>query len=268
MAVEPRDDQREDLWEAARAAQREDVGAVLAPRHRVCPECGADQRGARRHCPECGAELTARFARWRSLRKFALAGVAVLVLAGGAAALLVPDMREGAAAERGRAAKRQSLLERAERARLMRDARPISAAGPPLAAGADPVAHRAALVRRGEELITADARKRVKAGSIDGPVKGTSCTPYPNVQARKAAERDPATVRARYECVAYKQKFEAPPLDGRKRTGYFGYPYWLVVDYPASKLVLCKVTPRVGEGGRSLAFVPVPVPCRDPEGPG
>jgi hypothetical protein len=268
MVVEPRDDQREDPWEAARATQRDDVISVLAPRSRVCPQCGAEQRGPGRRCPECGADLTARFARWRSLRKYVLAGATVLVLAGVTAALVVPDTREGASGERSRAAKRQSSLEQAERARLLRDARPISADGPPLPAGTDPVAHRAAVVHRGEHLIAANARKRVKAGTIDGPIKGASCTPYPNIEERKAAEQDPATVKARYDCVAYKTKSEAPPVNGQKRTLYFGYPYWLVVDYPTSKLVFCKVTPRAGEGGRSLAFVPVPVPCRDPEGPG
>jgi hypothetical protein len=268
MSEERRGDQREDPWEAARSAQRDDVVAALAPHRRRCPECGAEQYGASRRCPSCGAELTARFARWRSLRKFVFAGVAVLALATAVVVLVVPDTRERAAGERTRAAQRQSALERAERARLMRDARPISAEGPPLRAGSDPVAHRAKLVRRGEQLITSDARKRVATGTIDGPVKGTSCTPYPNVEERRAAERDPDTVRARYDCVAYKNKFEAPPVGGEKRTGYFGYPYWLVVDHPASKLVFCKVTPRAGEGGRSLAFVPVPEPCRDPEGPG
>jgi hypothetical protein len=268
MPVERRADEPQDPWEAARNAQRDDVVAVLAPRRRLCPECGAEQYGASRHCPECGAELTARFARWRSLRKFVYAGVAVLALAAAVAALVVPDTRERAASERASAAQRQSALEQAERARLMRDARPVSADGPPLRAGSDPVAHRATLVRRGEQLITADARKRVAAGTIDGPVKGSSCTPYPTIEERRAAEQDPDTVKARYDCVAYKNKFEAPAVEGQKRTGYFGYPYWLVVDFPASKLVFCKVTPRAGEGGRSLAFVPVPEPCRDPEGPG
>jgi hypothetical protein len=146
--------------------------------------------------------------------------------------------------------------------------RPIRADGPPLRAGADPLVHRAALVRRGERLITADARKRAAAGTIDGDIKGTSCTPFPTIAARRAAEQDPALTVGRYDCVAYTSKFDAPPVEGQKRTGLFGYPFWLVIDYPASKLVWCKVTPRAGEGGRSLAFVPVPEPCRNPEGPG
>jgi hypothetical protein len=270
MGLEEREEQREDPWAAARASQREDVKELLAQRRRLCPSCGAVQHGAGRHCPECGAELTARFPRWRSLRKFVIAGAALLLLAIGIGVLIVPDTREHAAGERARANARQRALEAAERARLTREARPIRADGPPLRAGADPLAHRATLKLRGEQLIATDARKRVAAGTIkDGKkVEGASCTPFPNVEERRVAEQDPATPAGRYDCVAYTSKFEAPAINGQKRTGYFGYPYWLVVDYPASKLVFCKVTPRGGEGVRTVALVPVPVPCRDPEGPG
>lgn len=267
MAVEPGEDQREDPWEAARAAQRDDVKAVLAPRERRCPTCGAVQRGAGRRCTSCGADLTARFARWRAVRKFVYAGLALLLLAA-VAVPIVSGLREDASGERERAAKRQAALEAAERARLTRDARPIRATGPPLPAGADPLAHRAVLVRRGEALIATDARERVAAGTIDGDIRGVSCSPFPATEARRAAEQDPATPSGRYDCVAYTSKFEAPEVQGKKRTGLFGYPYWLVVDYDSSKFVWCKVTPRAGEGGRSLVSVPVPPPCRDPAGPG
>ena len=264
MTVEPREDQREDPWAAARASQRDDVRAVLAPRERLCPACGAAQRGPGRRCASCGADLTARFARWRSLRKFAFAGVAVLVVAA-VAVPVIGALREDAAGERERAAARQQALEAAERVRLTRDSQPVRADGPPLRRGADPLEHRAALVTRSESLIAADARGRA---SIDDDIRGTECTPFPNTEGRRAAEQDPGLTAGRYDCVAYTSKFDAPELHGKARTAVFGYPYWLVVDYAGSKLVWCKVTPRAGEGGRSLAAVPVPEPCRDPEGPG
>jgi hypothetical protein len=149
--------------------------------------------------------------------------------------------------------------------RLERDARPVRADGTPLRAADDPLEHRAALVSQGETRIAEDARGRVAAGSIDGNIRGAECEPFPTTDARRAAEQDPATTAGRYDCVAYTSKFE---LERNSRTGLFGYPYWLVIDYADSKLVWCKVTPRVGEGGRSLASVPVPEPCRDPAGPG
>jgi hypothetical protein len=57
-------------------------------------------------------------------------------------------------------------------------------------------------------------------------------------------------------------------VNGKRRLGVFGTPFWVVIDYRTGRLVWCKVTPRAGEGGRSLASVPVPAPCRDPQGPG
>jgi zinc-ribbon domain len=259
--------QADDPWAAARASQRDDVRAALAPRERRCPSCGAPQAAGGRICANCGADLSARFAKGVPRRKLLYAALAVVALV--AISLpIVSSLRDDAARERERAAARQAALEAAERERLARDARPVRAEGPRAAEGADPLEHRAALVTEAESLITADARRRVAAGTIDGDIRGAECDPFPTTETRRAAEQDPATPAGRYDCVAYTSKFEAPELDGQKRTGLFGYPYWLVVDYAGSKLVWCKVTPRAGEGGRSLAVVPVPEPCRDPAGPG
>jgi hypothetical protein len=85
-------------------------------------------------------------------------------------------------------------------------------------------------------------------------------------EVRRFEDLDPEP--GRYDCVAYTSKFEAPPVEGQNRTGLFGYPCWLVFDYADSKLVWCKVSRGTGEGGSSLASVPVPEPCRDPAGPG
>ncbi len=266
MTVEDRNGQ-DDPWTRARAAARDDVHAALAPRERRCPACGEVQRGGGRMCTNCGADLTARYAKGTSRRKLLYAAVAVLALAA-IAVPVIAGMREDAAGERKRAAARQDALEAAERVRLTRDARPVRAEGTPPNAGANPLEHRAALITEAEGLIAADARGRVAAGTIKGDIKGADCGPFPTTAERRAAEQDPGTSVGRYDCVAYTSKFEAPELEGKRRTGLFGYPYWLVVDYAGAKFVWCKVTPRAGEGGRSLAAVPVPEPCRDPAGPG
>src|SRR5215211_4960800 len=221
-----------DPWAAARAAQREDVRAVLTPRERLCPSCGAKQKGPGRKCTECGADQTAHFARWRHIRRFAIGGLALLALA----AISVPDvgaLRDDAAGE-GR--------------------------GPDRAPGCP---------RRPGRV--ADRRRRARPRG-----RGHDRRPHPRRPVRPVPEdRRPARGRAGPRDGGRPLRLRriqvqggAAELEGRQRTGLFGYPYWLVVDYDDAKLVWCKVTPRAGEGGRSLAFVPVPEPCRDPPGPG
>jgi len=252
-----------DPWAGARASQRDDVAAALAPRERRCPTCGTVQRDGGRLCSNCGADLTARAPRRIPWRPLLIAGAALVVLAA-IAVPVISGLRGDAAGERGRAAQRQAELREAERARQVRDSRPVRAAGPAAAAGEDPLAHRERLLRSGEQKITADARARVAAGTLDGDIKGTLCEVFPETEARRAAERDPATPAGRYDCVAYTSKLES----AAKRTAVFGHPYWLVVDYERARLTWCKVTPRAGEGGSVLVSVPVPQPCRDPAGPG
>ena len=263
MTVDRENEQRDDPWAAARASQRDDVAAALAPRERRCPSCGEAQAGGGRTCANCGADLTARYAKGGWRRKQLYAGLAVLALAV-VSIPVVGSLREDAAGERERAAARQKVLEAAERERLTLEARPVRADGTPAAAGADPLEHRAALVTEGETLIAADARARE---SVDSEIRGAQCDPYPTTAGRRAAEQDAATPVGRYDCVAYTSKFELPD-DEQRRTGLFGYPYWLVIDYADAKLVWCKISPRASEGGRSLGFVTAPEPCQDPPGPG
>ena len=237
--------------------------AALAPRERRCPACGAVQRGGGRRCENCGADLTARFAQGRSRRAWVFAAIVGLVLAA-IAVPVVAGMRDDAAGERQRAAERQERLRAAERARQERDAVPVRATAPAGAPGADALTRREELVRFGEEQITADANRRVAEGTLKGDHKGTSCEIFPETQARRAAEADPATLRGRYDCVAYTSQIEG----NAGNQAVFGDPFWLVIDYERGSLVWCKVTPRAGEGGSVLVTVPVPAPCRDPEGAG
>jgi hypothetical protein len=253
----------EDRWAEARASQRDDVAAALAPRERRCPACGAVQHGGGRLCSNCGADLTARAPRRIPWRVLLIAAAAVVVVAA-VAIPVIGGLREDAAEERERAEQRQAQLREAERARQVRDARPVRADGPAAAAGADPLAHRARLLTRAEALITADARERVAAGTLDGDIQGTQCEVFPETDERRAAEDDPATAAGRYDCVAFTSKLEG----NQQRTAVFGHPFWLVIDYRRDRYVWCKVTPRAGEGGSVLVSVPVPAPCRDPEGPG
>jgi hypothetical protein len=255
----------DDAWASARDATRADVRAALAPRQgRRCPSCGHEELGPGRTCSNCGSELVVRSARRGPSRRASVAIGAVLVALAATAAVVVPALREDADAERRAAERDRAAAIEREQARLRRDSRPFEARGPRRREGEAPLEHRARLVTAGEATITADARERVRAGSVDGPILGTRCAPYPKTETRSAQEADPALPRNRYECIAFNREVEVPELEGRKRTAVLGVPYWMVVDYRSARMTFCKVTPKPGEGGRALTSVPVPRPCRDP----
>ena len=260
------EDHRDDAWEKAREAQRDDVAGIFAPRERRCPECGADQRADGRKCTNCGADLTARYERRtarNTRRPLLFAGIVAVVLIA-VAIPVISSLRSDASDQRAREAVAQKARVEAERQRQIRDGKPVVAAGPKAAAGEDVTRHRAQLLTAGEAAITQDARARVQAGTLDGDIKGTRCTLYPATDERRAAETDPATRAARYDCVAYTSMLEG----NDNRTAVFGHPFWLVIDFARDRFTWCKTTPRAGEGGSVLISVPVAKPCRDPAGPG
>jgi hypothetical protein len=253
----------DDAWKAARDATRADVRSVFAPRSHPCPRCGHVEEGPGRHCSQCGAEFVVHRSRGPS-RRVVGAIVAALVLAGIAVALIVPGLRDSAGREQRVEAARHARLVAAERARVVAEQRPVVVRGPALKRGEDALAHRARLVAAGQAAITADAHARIRAGRLDGPVRGTDCTPYPATQLRTAQERDAAVPRNRYECLAYKTRFALPELQGKVRTGLYGTPYWLVLDYGSSKMTFCKITPHGGEAATTLVNVTAPAACQDP----
>ena len=56
------------------------------------------------------------------------------------------------------------------------------------------------------------------------------------------------------DTVSFKGRFEVAPSAARVVYNHYG----------AAKLTFCKITPRVGEGGRPLATVTTPAACLDP----
>lgn len=233
-----------DPWEAARERQREQVQAIFAKR--------------------AAAPVTERRREFRlSRRNTGLVVLAVLALAL-AAGIVIPRMRSSAAEERAREQARSERLAAAERARIIKVQRPRFADGPRRRAGESFTAYRARLVEAGAAAITADARARMSAGTISGPVQGTQCAPFPATASRQAQERDASIARKRYECLAYERHFALSALEGKARTGAIGAPYWLVADYETGRLAFCLLVPRAGEGGKPLAFVRIAKPCADP----
>jgi hypothetical protein len=192
-----------------------------------------------------------------SRRKIAVFAAVSAALVAFVALVVAPPLRRDAAREQRRAAAAQARLEAAERARLIREGKPVRAQGPAHAA-------RPALVTAAEAAITRDARARVAAGEIKGEVKGTHCRPFPYTETRERQERDLSIRRNRYQCTAYSSRFALSELEGRKRTGVFGTPYWLIAEYATGRLTFCKISPKAGEGGKVLVEVPADPACGDP----
>jgi ribosomal protein L37E len=258
----------DDLWEAARGTQKDAVASALARHDWTCANCGTSNSPDRNECASCGRPRVARARRFeRGLKPWLLGAVALLAIAA-LAALLVPGLREDADEARAKEEARNARLAEQERQRLVIDSAPKRDVGPRRRSGEDALAYRERLLAHAASLVTADARERVEAGTMKGPVRGTECQPYPKIESRRQIELDPALAVGRYQCNAYRYKVELTPLEGKERTGLVGQPFWVVIEYPKRQISWCKVTPRAGEGGKVLAFVPVPEVCRDPPGPG
>ena len=186
--------------------------------------------------------------------RIALALLPVIVVA--LVLLLGPGIDESkderAQAERERLA--QLDAQRVERLRA--EQRPRFARG--AAAGGD-LARRAALVAALPASVEADARRRVAAGSLDGPIRSVQCEPYPRTVDGRGAHLDPDLRTGRYACLAVTREIEAT---AGNEAGAIGHPYRVMVDFDTGRYAFCKVSGRPGEGsvGRQT-LVPVPAVC-------
>jgi type II secretory pathway pseudopilin PulG len=182
-----------------------------------------------------------------SRRKVLAVALGVLVLLGVIAALVIPPLESGkrSGAERERA-ERAALLRR-ERAQLAADQRLHLAVGHRPAGPDSPAVRRQARPQL-ESVITRDARARVKAGKLDGPIRSTSCEP--------STRQEETNLRAHtglYKCLVTTGKI-APTQ--RTYSATVGYPFVATVDYRRFGFAWCKTNPRPGEkAGHALARV-------------
>ena len=162
-------------------------------------------------------------------RKLALGAVVGAVVIGAAAAIVVPQVDQGkriGAAERARAA---AAADRAERARLRADQRVHSVTVP---AGAG-------LATSLEAAITSDARARVRAKTITGPVLSTKCNPTSAGVAQFPQSRV-------YKCFVT----TATGLRGEGRDVLgTGYPFVATIYTKRRRLAWCKQNPHADEKG-------------------
>jgi hypothetical protein len=194
---------------------------------------------------------------WRRLPPAGKVGVALLpVVAIGLALALAPGIdqakEERASAEAERLA--QARADRLER--LRREQQPRFASGEPAAAS---LAARRRLVAEMAVAIRGDARARVHAVTLSGPIRRVQCEPFPRTEAGRGAHQDPSRRVGRYSCLAVTAEFGRSAEQG---AGAIGHPYRIRIDFDTGRYAFCKVAGRPGEGSLAQApFVPVPPVC-------
>jgi len=254
-----------------RTKAKDDVREIFSrapegPPPRTCPSCGAEARTWRAECPSCGKRYDRRFARVSDWQRWTLAAVA-LVGAVVAAALILPGVFESRDEHNARVAREQAARVAAERARLEREQRPVRGRPPglrPPARGASPaeqLAARRQLIGALEGAILTDARARIDAGRLDGPVSRVECGPLIRNPSGRG-EEDLARTLGRYDCVAVKREV----IKEGKVVGLLGHPYVATADFKRFRYVFCKDHKVPGERGKALAKVPIPAVCIGAEG--
>jgi hypothetical protein len=186
------------------------------------------------------------------------AGLAALVVAG--VAIFVALSLQADRKERERAQTARAVA--AEKVRLRRLQAPQrgSAADLRPAAGADDAARlaaRAALVRRVETRITADARARTRSGEIKGPIRNSECGPFLKAPDAVPDDRMLGKRIGRYDCVAVKADIHKD----RASVGRLGYAFVAALDFDRFTYVWCRNTPPQSEGGKALAVVRLERAC-------
>jgi hypothetical protein len=146
----------------------------------------------------------------------------VLALAGTAA--LVPALDETRDRRAAAEQRSQDALHERRVAALRAEQRPRR--------GRVATASRPAAVRELAATIAADARGRVRAGTLKGTIRRVECEPFPRSldPARQLARR-----RVRLACLAVTAEFDQ---------GALGHPYRALIDFATGRYAYCKVSGR------------------------
>ena len=194
---------------------------------------------------------------WRKMPPVAK-GALVLAFVGliALALIIAPGIRESKS-EREKAEQQERLRARTAReARIRREQRPRFASGPAATSG---VPARRKLVDAAAASVLADARRRVREGTMSGPIGGVDCEPFPRNVAGIGAEDSTDLRYGRYSCIAVTAKFDKNEATAG---GLLGHPYRVRIDFDTGQYAFCKIAGRPGEGSLKRRLgVTVPVEC-------
>jgi hypothetical protein len=189
---------------------------------------------------------------WRRMSRGVRIAAAVVLLVLVAAAIALAPRISDSKQERADRQSREAAAQRAERTRaLAAEQRPrfrrSDAVAPAGAAADERLAARATLMTEVESTVSADARARVRAGTLDGTARRVECERFPRTVGGTPAHRDLRARRGRYACVAVTSDFEG---------GVIGHPYRVLVDFETGRYAYCKISGVAGPERDPLVTTP------------
>lgn len=224
-----------------------------------CPNCGAETRTQLARCPECNRRYDRRLPWLTDPMRWTL-GVVALIGAGIGAYLILPGVFDARDDRLARLAADSRRLVASERARLIREQRPVRGRGtpePPRGSDSERLAARSALVGTLEQAILTDTRARLASGELKGNVEDVECGPLIRTPDRPPDHEHLKLRIGRYDCVAVQQDV----VKSGKRVGLFGHPYVAAIKFRSGTFTFCKDNKVPGERGKALVTVILEPAC-------
>lgn len=180
---------------------------------KVCRRCSVQSQTEGNFCPHCAAPYS-KPAKSKKRKRLILALIAVLVLGGiGTGAGLVVQHNNEVAAQEAAAEKRAAEAAAAEQreAEAAAEAAEEAAAAKEAQEAEDEAEriYRALVVTSLEESILKDAKERVTAGTLTGPILEASCTPMAG-----GSTDDLTALTGSYDCIAVNEKHDDGTASG------------------------------------------------------
>jgi hypothetical protein len=180
---------------------------------------------------------------WRRMPPVARVSLVVGLVALIVVAVLIgPGIRESKSKRERAEQQERQRIQAAHQERIQRVQRPRFATGPAATSG---VAARRRLLDSASTSVLADARRRVAAGQLRGPIEGIDCEPFPRNAAGVGAEDSTAQRYGRYACIAVRAEFKRSQAT---TGGLIGHPYRMRIDFDSGRYAFCKIAGRPGEG--------------------
>jgi hypothetical protein len=171
---------------------------------------------------------------WRRTSKAVRIGVlAALLFTIAGAAVLIPSI----SASRGERAAAERRVASARHAAAIRF---LAAEQRPRYGRSRASAHPAMLTDLTTSILD-DARRRVAAHALGGPIRRVWCEPFPRTVGGTPPELDPSAHDGRYSCVAVVADIDR---SAGGESGLIGHPYRALLHFDSGRYAFCKISGR------------------------